>query len=94
MVKKEPKPKSQSKYSSDSDSDDNKIDPRLKTSIGERQYNTIPGSVIATRIALSHSRAQVNPTMERGPPHQTVNTKKPSKEDKNEKTISTSQKEK
>ena len=67
MVKKETKPNSQSKYLSDSDSDDNEINPRLKTSIEERQYNTIPGSAIATQIALSYSRAQVNPTMERGP---------------------------
>ena len=68
MAKKEPKPNSQSKYLSDSDSDDNKINPRLETSIEERQYNTIPGSAIATHIALSYSQAQANPTMERGPP--------------------------
>ena len=67
MVKKETKPKSQSKYLSDSDSDDNEINPRLKTSIEERQYNTIPGSAIATKIALSYSRVQVNPPVERGP---------------------------
>ena len=66
MVQKDTKPNSQSKYLSDSDSDDNKINPRLKTSIEEKQYNTIPGSAIATQIALSHSRTQVNPTMERG----------------------------
>ena len=68
MVQKDTKPNDQSKYLSDSNSDDNEIDPRLKTSIEERQYNTIPGSAIATQIALSHSRAQANPTMERGPP--------------------------
>ena len=68
MAQKDTKPNDQSKYLSDSDSDDNDIDPRLKTSIEERQYNTIPGSAIATQIALSQSRAQVNPTMERGPP--------------------------
>ena len=65
MAQKETKPNSQSKYLSDSYSDDNEINPRLKTSIEERQYITIPGSAIATQIALSHSRAQVNPTMER-----------------------------
>ena len=65
MVQKDTKPNNQSKYLSDSDSDDNKIDPRLKTSIEDRQYNTIPGSTIATQIALSHSRAQANPTLER-----------------------------
>ena len=68
MAQKATQPNNQSKYLSDSDSDDNDIDPRLKTSIEERQYNTIPGSAIATQIALSHSRAQVNPTVERGPP--------------------------
>ena len=68
MVQKNTKPNNQSKYLADSDSDDNEIDPRLKTSIEERQYNTIPGSAIATQIALSHSRAKANPTVERGPP--------------------------
>ena len=68
MAQKDTKPNNQSKYLGDSDSDNNEIDPRLKISIEERQYNTIPGSALATQIALSHSRAQVNPTMERGPP--------------------------
>ena len=68
MVQKDANPNSQSKYLSDSDSDDNEINPRLKTFIEERQYNTIPGSATATHIALSYSRAQVNPTVERGPP--------------------------
>ena len=68
IVQKDTKPHSQSEYLSDSDSDDNEIDPRLKTSIEQRQYDTIPGSTIATQIALSYSRTQVNPTMERGPP--------------------------
>ena len=94
MAQKETKPSSQSKYLSDSDSDDKVINPRLKTSIEERQYNTIPGSAIATHIALSHSRAQVNPTVERGPPQQKVKTKKPSKEDKKVETTSTSHKDK
>ena len=66
MAKKEKEQISQSKYLPDSDSsDNNEINPRLKTSVGERQYNTIPGSAIATCIALSYSRAQVNPTVER-----------------------------
>ena len=68
MVQKDTKPNNQSKYLSDSDSDDNEVDSRLKISIEERQYNTILGSAITTQIALSYSRAQVNPTMERGPP--------------------------
>ena len=82
MVKKDANPNSQSKYFSDSDSDDDEINPRLKTSIEERQYNTIPGSAIATHIALSYSRAQANPTVEIGPPQQRVETKKPSAEEK------------
>ena len=93
MAKKETKPNSQSKYLSDSDSDDYEINPRLKTSIEERQYNTIPGSAIATRIVLSYSRAQVNPTVERGLPRQKVKTKKPTEDTKAE-TTSTSHKDK
>ena len=89
MVKKETKPNSQSKYLSDSDSDDNKINPRLKTSIDKSQYNTIPGSAIATKIALGYSRAQANPTVERGPPRWTAKTKKPSTVDKKVETTST-----
>ena len=59
----------QSKSLTDSDtSDDTKVNPRFQTSVKERQYNTIPGSVTATCIALSHSRAQANPTVEQGPP--------------------------
>ena len=70
MAQTETNPSSQSKYLSDSDSDENEINPRLKTSIEKRQYNTISGSAIATCIALSHSRVQANPTVERGPPRQ------------------------
>ena len=92
MAQKETKPNSQSKCLSDSDSYDNEINSRLKTSIEERQYNTIPGSAIATQIALSHSRVQVNPTVERGPPRQKVKTKKPYTEDKKVETTSTSHK--
>ena len=94
MAKKETKPNSQSKYLSDSDSDDNEINPRLITSIEERQYNTIPGLAIATCIALSYSRAQANPTVDRGPPQQKVKTKKPSTEDTKAETTSTSHKDK
>ena len=80
MAQRETKQSSQSKYLSDSDSNENEINPRLKTSLEERQYSTIPGSAIATCIALSYSRTQVNPTIERGPPQQKVKTKKPSAE--------------
>ena len=95
MAKKEKEPISQSKYLSDSDSsDDNEINARLKTSVEERQYNTIPGSAIATHIALSYSRVQANPTVERGPPCQKAKTNKPSAEKTKAETSSTSHKDK
>ena len=79
MAEKKEEPENQSKSLTDSDSsDDNKINPRFKTSVEERQYNTIPGSAIATCIALSYSRTQVNPTVEQGPPCQKVKVNKPS----------------
>ena len=64
------KPKNQNKQLSDSDtSDDNPINPILKTSVEERHYDTIPSLALATQTALNHSRAQANPTVERGPSH-------------------------
>ena len=79
MAEKKEEPVSQSKSLSDSDSsDDNKVDPQFKMSVEERQYNTLPGSAIATHIALSYSRVQANPTVEKGPPHQNVKVNKPS----------------
>ena len=79
MAEKKEEPVSQSKSLSDSDSsDDNEVYPQFKTSVEKRQYNTVPGSAIATHIALSYSRAQVNPTVERGPPCQKVKVNKPS----------------
>ena len=69
MAEKKEEPANQSKSLTDSNtSDDTQVNPRFKISVEERQYNTIPGSVMATRIALSHSRVQANPTVERGPP--------------------------
>ena len=79
MAEKKEEPVSQSKSLTDSDSsDDNEVNPRFNTSIEERQYNTIPGLAIATCIALSYSRVQANPTIERVPPHQKVKVNKPS----------------
>ena len=93
MTEKKEEPVSQSKFLSNSDSsDDNEINPRLKTSVEERQYNTIPGSAITTQIALSYSRVQVNPTVERGPPHQKVKVNKPSAEKTKAEARSTSHK--
>ena len=72
-------PANQSKSLTDSNSsDDIEVNPRFKTSVEERQYNTIPESVTATCLALSHQRVQVNPTEEQGPPCQKVKVKKPS----------------
>ena len=34
----------------------------------ERIYGMLGGSAQATQVALLHSRAQTNPTVERGPP--------------------------
>ena len=94
MVAKEKEPNSQSKYLSDSDSaNDTNINPRLKTSVEERQYNTILGSAIATHIALRYSRVQANPTVERGPPHQNAKTKSSAQKTKAE-TSSTPHKDK
>ena len=95
MAEKKDEPVSQSQSLSDSDSsDDNEINPRLKTLVEERQYNTIPGSAIATHIALSYSRVQVNPTIERGPLHQKVKINKPYAEKTKAETSSTSHKDK
>ena len=75
--KKQEEPTNPSKSLTDSDtSDDTEINPRLKTSVEEREYDTIPGSAIATQIALIHSRAQVNPTVECGPLCQKAKIKK------------------
>ena len=66
--KKQEEPTNQSKSLSDSDmSDDTEVNPKFKTSVDEREYDTIPGSATATPIALSHSRAQANLTIECGP---------------------------
>ena len=69
MVEKQvPKTKVQSDQLSDSDTPDEEVDPQLRTSEEERIYGTIRGSAQATQAALSHTRAQCNPTVERGPP--------------------------
>ena len=95
MAEKKEEPVSQSKFLSDSDSsDDNEINPRLKTSVEEKQYNTISGSAIATHIVLSYSRVQANPTIERGSPCQKVKINKPSTKKTKAETSSTPHKDK
>ena len=68
VEQKKPKTKAQSDQLSDSDTPDEEADPRLRTSKEERSYGMIRESVQATQAALSHSRVQTNPTVERGPP--------------------------
>ena len=54
-------------YQSDSDSSEEEISQHLHTSSEERLYHTVKGSAQATQAALTHTMAQCNPTVERGP---------------------------
>ena len=62
----EGKPRSSNRLTkelNDSDtSEEEQVTPTYKTSKKERHYRTIHGLALATQIALSHSRAQTNPT--------------------------------
>ena len=60
--------KVQSDHLSDGDTPDKEVDLQLRTSEEERIYVMIKGSAQATQAALSHTRVQSNPTVERGPP--------------------------
>ena len=60
----------------------------LRTSEEERHYGTIWGSALATQIALSHSRAQSNPRVERGHSHK-IRIKKLSKDKAEDKSTQT-----
>ena len=75
-------------------SDDIEVNPGFKTSVEEREYNTIPGSAIATCIALSHSRAQANPMVEHGPLLRKAKIKKLPKDKAKEKATQTELKDK
>ena len=67
---KDGKSKNPNKQFSDSDTlDEEPINPKLKTSVEERQYGTIPGSVLATQAALNHTCAKANPAVECRPSH-------------------------
>ena len=68
VEKKVQKTKVQSDYLSDSESSEEEVNPHLRTSQEERVCGTIKGSAQATQAALSHTRVQSNPTVERGPP--------------------------
>ena len=91
--KKVPKTKAQSDQLSDSDTPDEEVDPQLRTSEEERIYGMIRGSAQATQVALSHTRAQSNLTVERGPPRQ-PKIKKLSKDKAAEKATQMKDKEK
>ena len=91
--KKVQKTKVQSDYWSDSESSEDEVNPYLCTSQEERIYSTIKGSAQATQAALSHTRVQSNPTVERGPPKQ-PKIKKLSKEQATDKHTQTKDKEK
>ena len=90
---KKPKAKAQSDQLSDSDTPDEEADPLLRTTKEERSYGTIRGSAQATHVALLHSRAQTNPTVERGPPRR-PKIKKLSKDKAAEKGTQSKDKEK
>ena len=71
MAEKNPKKtKIQSDYLSDSDSLEEEVSQHLCTSLEERLHSTIKGPAQATQVALAHTTAQCNPTVERGPPKQ------------------------
>ena len=93
VEKKVQKTKAQSDYLSDSESSEDKVNPYLCTSQEERVYGTIKGSTQATQAALSHTRVQCNPMVERGPPKQ-PKIKKLSKELAADKHMQTKDKEK
>ena len=93
VEEKIPKTKVQSEQLSDSDTPDEEADPRLRTSEKERIYGMIRGSAQATQVALSHSRAQTNLTVERGPSRR-PKIKKLSKDKAAEKATQTKDKEK
>ena len=91
--KKVQKMKVQIDQLSDSDTPDEEVDPQLRTSEEERIYGMIRGSTLAMQAALSHTRAQSNPMVERGPPRQ-PKIKKLSKDQAAEKATQTKDKEK
>ena len=65
--KKVQKTKVQSDYLSDSETPEEEVNLQLHMSEEERIYGTIKGSAQATQAVLSHTRAQSNLIVERGP---------------------------
>ena len=93
VEKKAQKTNTQSDYFSDSESSEDEVNPHLCTSQEERVYGTMKGSMQVTQAALSHTTAQCNPMVERGPPKQ-PKIKKFSKEKASDETTQTKEKEK
>ena len=78
MAEKNPKKmKTQSDYLSDSDFSEEEVSQHLCTSLEERLYSTVKGSVQATQVALAQTTVQCNPTVERGLPKQPKTKKLP-----------------
>ena len=92
-AKKVQKTKAQSDYLSDSKTSEEEVNPHLCMSEKERIYGTIKGSAQATQAALSYTRVESNPTVERGQPKQ-PKIKKLSKERAVKKATQTKEKEK
>ena len=94
MVEKKPQQKNiHTEHVSDSEFSNEETNPRLCTSDEERIYSTIRGSAIATQAALSHTTAQSNPTVKRGPAH-TSKIKLLSKQKAKDQTTQTQSKDK
>ena len=94
MAEKNPKKmKTQSDYLSDSDSSEEEVSQHLCTSLEERLYSTVKGLAQVTQVALAHTMAQCNPTVERGPPEQ-LKIKKLPKGQASDKATQTKEKEK
>ena len=66
MAEKNPKKtKTQSDHLSDSNSSEEETSLHLCTSPEERLYDTVKGSAQAMQVALAHTTAQCNPTVEK-----------------------------
>ena len=67
MAERTPSKPEEPKLMDSKSSEEDTVPQHHKTTIKEREYGTAPGSTAATTAALSHMRAQCNPTVERGP---------------------------
>ena len=94
MAEGKPKsPESPNEQLTDSDtSEEEQVHLRHKTPEEKRHHRTIPGLALAIQIVLSHSRAQANPAVERGP-SRNVRIKKLQKDKAEDKSMQTPKKE-